>query len=142
MVRNKVADLREDELNIVLSSWAVHDVPWYAGRTLREFVENEMLENATITDLYDEMQVWRLNWPFRTLNITVEVTARRGFTLGVLDDQTIDGYAHGDIDFSDIDPKCSVTKLYDETLADMDVGEVEYDYAVEDDLGRKLVEWD
>ena len=143
IIKNRVKDLTEDQRNIVLESDPIFTARGFVGKTLGEFIEHQLLENATLTELYEEMSVWHLKWPFRLLKVTVEATVSRGYDIAVIDDETIDAFAKGEIEqLNELDPKFNLETAYDEALSDWMDGYVNYDYAVEDDTGRKILDWD
>ena len=142
MVKNMVKDLSKEQLAVILT----HDVgkkSSYVGSTLREFIEGVGIsEDATLTELYEAMQTYRLAWPFRLLHVTCEATISRGYSLAVLDDETIHEYGLGKIELEDIDPKFNLEKAYEETASGYLDGYINYDYAVHDDREGCLVDWD
>ena len=138
-----VKDLTEEQLNIIIEPDDIGIARGVAGMPLRDFIERQMLENDTLTELYEEMSAWHLKWPFRVLKVTVEATVSRGYDIAVLDDETVDAYANGNIPGLDmLDPKFNLQTAYDEAFATYMDGYVSYDYAVEDDTGRKILDWD
>ena len=142
-----VSDLSEEQRNLILQDAEIvserYPARGFAGRTLREFIGENMLENSTLTELYEEMSVMRLKWPFRLLRVTVEARVSRGYDIAVLDDETIDAYAKGEIEqLSEFDPNFNLETAYQETIDTYMDGYVSYDYAVMDDQDRTLVEWD
>lgn len=145
MVKNMVKDLSEEQLNIVLEAAPNRDPKDYVGKTLRDFVCNEMPSgDHTLTELMDMMEnKFGLKWPFRSINVTVEVKTTRGFTLAVMDDETINAIAHGDVRMDEIDPNWDVDSATEEVIDDLSLGLLahESDYAVNDDKGRCLVDW-
>ena len=142
-INNMVKDLTEEQRNIVLESDPNLTARGFVGKTLGEFIEHQLLENDTLTELYEEMSVWHLKWPFRVLKVTVEATVSRGYDIAVLDDEAVDAFAKGEIEqLNELDPKFNLQTAYNEAFATYMDGYVSYDYAVEDDTGRKILDWD
>ena len=142
MVKNKIKDLTEEQLAIVLT----HDSGkerCYIGSTLKEFIDGVgFSEDATLSELYEEICHFNLKWPFRTLNVTVEVALSQGFTIPVLE-ETLDAYVKGEIGIDDVDPDFTLKDAEEKTLeVVMTDGYHNFDYAVDDDWGRTLVDWD
>ena len=85
----RARDLSDNVLNTVLEP-APHKIcRGFDGRTLREFIEDNFLENCTATELLKEFQTYGLKWPFRTLEVTVEVVSSRKFDVGCFDDDEV-----------------------------------------------------
>lgn len=142
-IKNMVKDLTKEQLNVVLESEPTITARGFVGKTLGEFIEHQLLENDTLTELYEEMSIWHLKWPFRLLKVTVEATVSRGYDIAVLNDETVDAFAKGEIEqLNELDLKFNLTTAYDEAFATYMDGYVSYDYAVEDDTGRKILDWD
>lgn len=141
-MKNMVKDLSEEQLDLILQEDVDAHISVYDGKSLREFIQEEFLEEATLSELYKEMEVYRLKWPFRLLKVTVEASITRGYNLAVLDDETIEAYAKGEIELDQIDPRFKLEEAEEETASGYMDGYINYDYAVCDDRDRTLVDWD
>ncbi len=141
MIKNRVSDLTEEQLQLVLESDERKKKRGFVGVTLKKFIEENRLKDATLTQLYEEMQFWHLKWPFYVLNVTVEVKKRRMYSLGVLDENTVAEYKAGDISLTNIDPDFSIDKAYNETMHEYPEEYYEGDYAVTDSNGHILLAW-
>lgn len=144
MIKNKIKDLSEEQLAIVLKTEPGCEERYPSGKTLGDFIKDHLpfSEDSSLTDLYDEMSCFHLVWPFRTLHVTVEVTLSRGYTLAVLDDNTINDFEKGNITIDEVDPDFNLETAQSLLRYDPDDGYVSGDYAVCDDMGRTLVDWD
>lgn len=144
IIRNTVKDLTENELNVVLQPREGNKARGYVGQSLRNFIEGEMLtESTSITELYDELTVFNLAWPFRKLNISVEVTLSRGFEIAVLDDEVIDALQTGTLEqIDEIDPSFKLKEAYAAVVEEAENCNPQYDYAIFDDEYRTIVDWD
>lgn len=139
MIKNRVADLTEDQLKLVLEGEERKKDRGFVGVTLGKFIEENHLKDATLTRLYEEMQFWHLKWPFFVLNVSVEVKKRRMYSLGVLDEAIVEEYKAGRISLTNIDPDFSIDKAYNETIHEYPEGYYEGDYAVTDSYGHTLL---
>lgn len=110
MIKNRVADLTEDQLQLVLEGEERKKDRGFVGVTLGKFIEENHLKDATLTRLYEEMQFWHLKWPLFVLNVSVEVKKRRMYSLGVLDETIVEEYKAGRISLTNIDPDFSIDK--------------------------------
>lgn len=139
-VRNRLYQLTEAERAVVLKAMPGRKARGYEGETLGRFVDEEMGGSEALSELMDELSVWNLEWPFRKLYVTVELRAMRGYEIAVLDDGTVDAYANSTISLSNIDPDWddSLESVAEEIAKD---GICVGDYAVDDDEGRRLVDW-
>ena len=143
-IKNRVKDLTAEQRAIVLEAKEGYEARGnYEGRTLGEFVDEVMSENETITELYEEMSVWNLKWPFRLLHVDVEACTSRRFTIAVLEDETmekLDKWSSSEI--MALDPKFSLESAFEETYAAAENGDISYDYAVVDDKDRTILAFD
>ncbi|MBQ3407239.1 MAG: hypothetical protein IJH11_08355 [Lachnospiraceae bacterium] len=140
-MKNKVKDLSEEQLDILLESVPDKQTP---GRevTLREFIKENSLEESTLTELLSKMDAHRILWPFRTVSVTVEVTLSLGYELAVLDDETIEDLHSGKLDIDEIDPDFTVDKAREEIMNDPESCGFNLDYAVMDDGDCTIKDWD
>lgn len=142
-IKNMVRDLSAEQRNIVLEPSEACEPRGFVGKTLGEFIDYQLLEDQTLTALYDELSCWHLKWPFRLLKVTVEATVSRGYDIAVLDDETVNAFANGEIEqLNELDPKFNLETAYNDVFSSYADGCVSYDYAVEDDTGRKILDWD
>lgn len=144
MAKNMVKDLSDEQLAIILEPNESGDPRGFVGKTLGEFIEHQMLENGTLTSLYEEMNCWGLKWPFRLVYIDVEARTSRRYTIGVLEDTTMDAIQKWSAsEIFELDPNFKLEQAFEEAyLAAMEVGDVCYDYAIITDDDRVILDWD
>ena len=116
-VKNRAGELSEAQRSITLkvdNEDAAHKAADFVGKTLGEFIECNNLQDATLTELMENLQRYNLKWPFRYLQVTVAVEVTRGYTIAVLDDETMEEYRKGNLYFDELDPNFSIDKAYEE----------------------------
>lgn len=148
-VRNTIADLKPEELDIVLKrdqsvTLPASTTPEVADCvTLRDFIARiEFNPDDTLQDLYNEMIDYGLEWPFRVLYVSVEIRASRQYELAALP-ETVDGIVDGRCFADDIDPRFILDTACAELARQVYFNrKFEMDHQIEDDEARELVPWD
>jgi len=140
-VRNMVADLNEAELSVILQQKDPRYTRGFVGKTLKVFIEHNMLENSTLTELMEELECWNLRWPFRSLTVNAEIRMGVQQKIAVLQ-ENLDDFFSGKIeDLSALDTKFSIDDLYDKAEDELQKSTPIYDFTVCDDSGRTIVDW-
>lgn len=142
MIRNKIKDLTDPELDVVLEAVHSYTTSWGVGETLRRYIQYDigagiLSEESSITELYEDLTDLGIKWPFRKFTITAEVTVTKEFTLAALDDPEISESTHATFHPADIDPTFTEQRLYTETLDYKGKDYVDFSMEVRDDRGRR-----
>ena len=140
-MKNMVKDLSAEQLRLALEPDGKRPIDGYEGKTIQDFVKDKGLKNASLTKLMAEMERHNILWPFRSVQVTVEVTHRLSYDLAVLEDETLEALKDGMVEIDELDPDFFLEDAYEDVNAD-ESADVEEDYAVCDDDGRDLIVWD
>lgn len=136
-IKNQISDITEEQRKIVLEAVDMGVPNPYDGKTLGQFLADQDMEGEPIFELYKALECYHLVWPFRLVNVDVEVKYSRRFTIPVLDDEVVDALVDHSLDVNALDPVFTTEYAYDEADTDiLDGNNVEYDYSATDDRGH------